>query len=115
MTGYVGVRRGMWIVRDHHNRLVKILVQTFQDFEDFSGRMAIEVAGRFVSQQQSWIADDGTGDGDTLLLTTRKLLGKMVHSVFETNQFQGRHHMFATLLGIELGEQQREFHVFERR
>src|SRR6266550_766812 len=37
----------------------------------------------------------------------------MVYTVFEPNQFQGRHYMFATLLGIELGEQQREFHVFK--
>ena len=37
----------------------------------------------------------------------------MIHTVLETDEFQCGHHVFATLLGIELGEQQGEFHVFE--
>src|ERR1700704_5594697 len=75
--------------------------------------MAVEIAGRLVSQQQSRIADDSAGNGDALLLATRELLGKMVHTVFEIHKFQGGHYVFATLLGIELSEEQGEFHVFE--
>ena len=51
MPSYVSVRSGMWIVRDHHNGFMKILIQTFQNFEDFGGGMAIEIARRLVRQQ----------------------------------------------------------------
>jgi hypothetical protein len=36
----------------------------------------IEVAGRFVREDQLGIADDGAGDGRALLLTAGKLVGK---------------------------------------
>ncbi len=65
----------MWIVCNHHHGLVEVFVQTLKDFQHFGCRVAVEVSGRFVGQQQSGIADDGAGDGYALLLSAGELLG----------------------------------------
>src|SRR5438034_4139721 len=77
MPRHVRVRGGMRVVGHHHNRLAEVLVQTFENLQNLSGRMAVEVAGRFVCQQQRRIADDGASNGDALFLSARKLLGKI--------------------------------------
>src|SRR5205814_7816558 len=73
MTGQVRVRRGVGIVRDHDDGFVKILIEAFEDFEHLGGRVAVEIAGRLVGEQQGRVADDGACDGDALFLSTRKL------------------------------------------
>jgi hypothetical protein len=40
------------IVRHHHDRLAVIAVERLQQVEDLVAGLAIEVAGRFVGQQQ---------------------------------------------------------------
>ena len=42
---------------------------------DLLGGMGIEVAGRFVGQQQARAVGDGAGDRDTLLLAAREFAG----------------------------------------
>ena len=49
----------------------------------------VEVAGRFVGQQHGAVACDGSSDGDTLLLTARKLVRNEMHAVAQTYLFQG--------------------------
>ena len=60
----------MWIMRDHHNRFVEILIQPFQDFKHFRGGMAVQISRGFVSEQQCRIANDRTSDSNPLLLST---------------------------------------------
>src|SRR5947199_1689550 len=113
MPRHVRVRGGMRVVGHHHNRLAEVLVQTFENLQNLSGRMAVEVAGRFVCQQQRRIADDGASNGDALFLSARKLLGKMVGAVFQVDELQRGHHVITALLRVELGQQQRKFHVLK--
>src|SRR5205823_4244780 len=59
------------------------------------------------------VADDGASNGDALLLSARKLLGEMVGAVFQADELQRGHHVITALLRVELGQQQRKFHVLK--
>ena len=61
------------VVRDHHDCLAVIAVQRLQQVEDFVARLAVQVAGRLVAQQQRRVGDDGPGDADPLFLSAREL------------------------------------------
>ncbi len=47
--------------------------ETLQHREDFFRRCAIEVAGRFVGDDQRRVGDDCAGNRDALLLSARQL------------------------------------------
>ncbi len=49
-AGHVRVRSGMRIVRNHHDRLLKILIQSLQDLQHFCRGVAVQIASRFVCQ-----------------------------------------------------------------
>ena len=57
-------------VRDYENRL-SVLVEFNQQGHDVGGGFRIEIAGRFIRQQQRWIGDERACDGDPLTLPTR--------------------------------------------
>jgi hypothetical protein len=61
------------IVRDHHDRLAVIAIERVQQIENLVARLAIEIAGRLVGEDERRIRDDGAGDADTLLLAAREL------------------------------------------
>ena len=47
---------------------LKLLVQPFQQVENFRRRLCVQVAGRLVGDDQRRVGGDGAGDGDALLL-----------------------------------------------
>src|SRR5690606_40346945 len=61
------------IVRDHDDRLALLFVQRLQQLEDLIARLAVQVAGRLVAQQDRRVGDDGARDADTLLLAAGQL------------------------------------------
>jgi len=69
---------------DHGDAFV--VVELPQRDHDFIGRSGIEVAGRFVRQEQRRLIDQGAGNGDTLLLATGHLLRMVVHTMAQTDQ-----------------------------
>ena len=103
----------MRIVRDHHDRLVEVFIQALQNLQHFRSRMTVEISGRLVSEQQSWIADNRPSDGHALFLPTGELLGQVVDTIFQSNQFQSGHDVVAALLGSQFGQQQRQLHVLK--
>ena len=72
----LGLRRFLLVVRDHHDRRLVLAVQGAEDGHDFVAHLRVEVAGRFVREQDARPADDRPGDGDALLLAARELRGK---------------------------------------
>ena len=48
-------------------------LSAWQQLEDLVARLAIEIAGRLVAQQQRRVGDDGAGDADALFLAARQL------------------------------------------
>jgi len=60
-------------------------VQSFQQIKNTPGGGLIEIAGWFVGQQQTGIADQGTGKRDPLLLSAGELSGAVFAAVFQVN------------------------------
>src|SRR5882724_1500470 len=76
------------VVRDHDDRLVKLAIELCKQEQDFFRRCGIQVAGRFIRHQNRRVGDNGTRDGDALLLPARKLPRIMFHAVCLTDRLQ---------------------------
>ena len=68
MDGVRRARRGVRVVRDHDDGLAVLAVERLEQAENFVAGFAVEIAGRFVAEQQRRIGDDGARDADALLL-----------------------------------------------
>ena len=49
------------------------LMQSEEELADHLAGLSIQIAGGFIGKQNPWLANEGAGQGDTLLLTPRKL------------------------------------------
>ena len=74
--------------------------------------MGVEVAGGFIGHDQRRIGHEGAGDGDALFLSAGELARQMVGAVAQADEVQGGGDLFAALGTAQLGEQQRQFHIF---
>src|ERR1700726_4081846 len=63
----------VWIMRDHDDGLAKIAVELPKQRKNRLGIFRIQVAGGLVRQHQFGFADDGPGQRNALLLSSRKL------------------------------------------
>src|SRR6266496_2101366 len=98
MPDHMSIRRGMGVVSDHYNCLMKVFVQPLQDFQYFRCGVAVQIARRLVGKDESGVADNGSCNGDPLLLSTRELFGQVVDSLLKAHELQRCHHVIATLL-----------------
>lgn len=71
------------IVCDHYDRLIKSIVQLAKHLQNQFRVFRIEVAGRFIGQDNRRPVDDGARQGDALLLAARKLEWLVMHLVFQ--------------------------------
>ena len=55
-----------------------LFVQLLEDTHDIFAGLRVQGAGRFVGQQQTGAVDQGTGNGDALLLTAREFIRAVV-------------------------------------
>src|SRR5262245_43080301 len=72
-------------------------VQTLKDAHHLDAGARVEIAGRFVGQQDRGIGDQRARDGDALLLSTRELIGVVVGALAETNGGERAQREFVTL------------------
>src|SRR5262245_10766271 len=84
----LGALGGMRIVRHHDDRLLELGVETLQQREDFLGRLAVEITGRLVGEQDRRVADQRACDGNPLFLAARQLAGKVAQSIAESDQLE---------------------------
>src|SRR3954454_24137579 len=75
------------IVRDQDDRLV-VRGELFEDGDDVGAGFLIEVAGRLVREDERWIVDQRTGDGDALALATRELFGTMLRALLQADALE---------------------------
>ena len=68
-----GALGGQRVVGDHHDRLLELAVELFEQVEDLAAGGAVEVAGRLVGHQQVGVGDDRPGDRHALLLAAGEL------------------------------------------
>ncbi len=75
----------------------------------------IEVAGRFVGENQRWLLRQGAGDGGALLLAAGELGGKLVELALHADGGQVVDAPSPDLWGLERQDLERGLDVFERR
>ncbi len=88
---------GVRVVRHHDDGLAVLAVERLQQVEDLVARLAIEVAGRLVAQQQRRVGDDGARDADALLLAARELARVVIGPLAEPDDRQRRLHPLLAL------------------
>ena len=57
------------VVGYHDNGATVFLVQFVEQIHDFGSHLGIQVTGRLIGKDDVGVADNGTGNGDTLALT----------------------------------------------
>ena len=104
----IGLIRETLVVGNDNERLTPFSAQVPDQCMEKIGILTVEVPRGFIRQDNAWIIHQCAGNGDTLLLSTRKLRGPLVGpishpdlsekfqcSVFDRRQFlpgdQGRH------------------------
>src|SRR3954454_9844966 len=76
MARNVRVGSGVRVVRDHDDSLAEIFIEALDDVEDVGSGVAVEITGGFVGNDERGVGDDGTRDGNALLLSAGELLGQ---------------------------------------
>ena len=69
----------------HEGNRFSLAVQLLENHHDFVTRARIQVSGGFIGQDDDRVVYECAGDGDSLLLAARKLVGHMVHATFESD------------------------------
>ena len=68
-----------------------LVVDVAQQAQKLGGEIGVEVAGGFIGKNQSWLVRKGTGDRDTLLLSSRKRIRKSPLSMLQTEASEHFH------------------------
>jgi len=61
------------IMRYEDEGRISFLMQSEEELDDHLAGLSIQIPGGFIGKQNPWLANKGAGQGDTLLLTSRKL------------------------------------------
>jgi len=61
-----------------------------EKFEDAGGVSAVEIAGRFITEQKAWLCGEGAGDGKPLPLTPAEQTRMALHPVGEAHPLERR-------------------------
>ena len=70
--------------------LAVALVERREEVEDLAGRLAVEVAGRLVAEEERRVVDDRARDADALLLAAGELRRVVVGAVGEADELERR-------------------------
>ena len=85
--GAIGVRRGDGVVGDHDDRLAKFVDRGPHERQDLCTGVGVEVAGRFVCEDDLRTAGERPRHGDALLLTAGELGWSVLESVLQPHGF----------------------------
>ena len=75
-------------MRNHHDGLAQIFVQTAQHLQHNLGIFRVKIAGRLVCQQNFRFVDDRAGDCNALLFAARHLGRLVSKAAFEPEHFR---------------------------
>ena len=63
-------------------------IEFLEDAQQFEAGAAVEITGGLIGQEQFRFPHQGTGDGRSLLLSSRQLIGKEVCALGQADHFQ---------------------------
>src|SRR6476660_5658212 len=92
----LGVSGDVLLVRDHDDGDA-VLVELLENGQDLDACAAVEIAGRFIRQQDLRIIDQRARNRDALLLTAGKLTRKMILTTREPDRCKHAIRFFAEL------------------
>ena len=117
-------RRQLSAVRDGDQNVLVQPVQLEEECRDRVRRSLIEIAGRFIAQQEPRMADERAGNRDTLLFAARQFRGTMIDAI-ETGRLlrsafvpaarDHRQRVVLRRLRPSTADQRRDEHVLEHR
>lgn len=105
----VGVFGGMGFVSDQYDG-VAFFVQVLEYLHDLYTRFGVQIAGRFVGEDDRGIVDEGAGDGYALLFSAGYLIGVIVQSMAESDRLQDSFRLFV-VVDFFIGVEQRKLYV----
>ena len=94
----MSVLSNVFFVCDQDNS-VAFVVQTLKERHDFVAGSGVEVAGRFIGEQNRRAVHQSASDRHALALTAGKLIGLVVHAVFQIDLRQSGLRLFNALGG----------------
>ena len=77
-------------MRDHNDCFAHIRIKSFHHRQNLFGGDTVEIACRFIGNQDGRVGDDGAGDSHALLFAAGHLPRIMIHPMVEANH--GKHH-----------------------
>ncbi|MNI63389.1 hypothetical protein D3C73_1187550 [compost metagenome] len=101
------------VVGDHHDGGASG-VDLLQQFHHSARHLRVQVAGRFVGQQQARAAGQGTGNRRALLLAAGEFVRVVLHARTQADLAQRLLDALAALAGAHLAVAQRHVHVVEQ-
>ena len=105
-----GVRGDVALVRDQNDG-VAALIQIFEQRHDFFAGFGIEVAGRFVGQNDRRIVHQRARDRDALTLTAGQFVRLVMNAIAQANIVQRLRRAFLARFGIDAGVNQRQLDI----
>lgn len=102
-------------VCDADQHAADVATEFQQQAADRVGIFAVEVAGRFIGEQQGGLIDECSADGDSLSLTTGQLRGTMFQTMLQANSFEHLRRASDIVRRCAGTSQSRDQHVFQHR
>src|SRR6185436_3354808 len=112
--GALAALRHGHVVRDDDDRRAEAGVQVADQRKNLLAGARVEVAGRFVGEQDRRIDRQRARDRDALPLAAGELVGQMMQAVFELDQREQLARAFVDLLPRPAAQVQRQPHVLQR-
>jgi hypothetical protein len=76
------VARRLCVMGDHQESALVFLLELVKQSEDFPARCGVEIASRFIAQQQGRPENDRARDGHALALASGEFIGTVLRPVF---------------------------------
>ena len=113
VTDPVGPVGGPLIMGDHDKGLAELSIEAREQFQDLPGGNPVEIAGRFVGNDDRRIGHHRAGDRHPLLLAARELRRIMIQPVLKSDHLKHEIHVRLPLLSRESGQKQGQLDVFK--
>src|SRR5262245_13361489 len=95
---------------DQNNRM-PALIKIFEEHHDFFARFGIEIAGRFVGQNDGRIVYQSARDRDALALTAREFVRLVVQTITESHLPQHVRGALPSRFRVDAGVNKRELYI----
>ena len=102
-----------FVVSDQYNG-VALGVQSTDDLEHPGARSGVQVARRFIREDERRMCRDGASHGHTLLLAAGHLVWTVVHTGRKAHTLQGLQRQQTPFSGGQAPVNERQLHVFQR-